>query len=82
MKSFCLISCIPINNFKAVKFHQCQSVHKTSIVAKGFHLCFPGFIPSRFKIVEYPSFAAEDNFCLSSKLILVQLHVCCSLYDK
>ena len=42
----------------------------------------PGFILSHFKILESPSFATKDNFCLSSKLISVQLHACRSVYDK
>ena len=47
------------------------SVHKTVIVAEGFHLQF------FFKLYNLsPSFAAKDNFCLSSKLITVKLHAC------
>lgn len=39
------------------------------------YLQFSGFILSRFKSWESSSFASKDNFfCLSSKLILVQLH--------
>ena len=70
-----------------IESRQIQSVpdlftRPASIVAKGFHLQFPGFILSRFKILESPNFAAKDNFCLSSKLVLVQIHSCRSLYDK
>ena len=53
-----------------------------SIVAKGFHLQFQGFILCRFRILESPSFAAKDNFCLSSKLISVQLRAFRSSYDQ
>ena len=73
----------------ALKIQSCQFpsvpdlfIRPASIIAKGFHLQFPGFILSRFKILESPNFAAKDNFCLSSKLVLVQIHSCRSLYDK
>ena len=44
-----------------------------SIVGKGFHLQFQAFILGRFRILESPRFSAKGNFCLSSKLISVQL---------
>ena len=50
----------------------CLSIRLASIVAKGFHLQFPGFIPSPIKTLESPSFAEKDNFCLCSKLNSVQ----------
>ena len=37
---------------------------------------FPRLVLSRFQNIKCPSFAANDNFCLSSKLISVQLHTC------
>ena len=40
---------------------------------------FPGFILSRFQILESLSFAAKDNFCLFSKLH-AQLYACLSSY--
>ena len=52
------------------------------IVAKGFHIQFPGFVPSHFKILESPSFVANDNYSLSRKLILVQVHAWPSSYVK
>ena len=46
-------------------------IRPDSIVAEGFHLQF------FFKLYNLsPSFAAKDNFCLSSKLITVKLHAC------
>ena len=56
------------------------SVHKTS--HKGFHLQFLGFIWNHLKILEAPSFATKENFCLSSRLISVQLHGGHSFYNK
>ena len=53
-----------------------------SIVVKGFHLQFSGFIPSHFRILESPSFVVNDNYSLSRKLSLIQLHACLSSYDK
>ena len=46
-------------------------IRPASIVAEGFHSQF------FFKLYNRsPSFAAKDNFCLSSKLITVKLHAC------
>ena len=56
------------------------SVHNTS--HKGFHLQFLGCIWDHLKILEAPSFATKENFCLSSRLISVQLHGGHSFYDK
>ena len=50
-----------------------------SIVAKGFHLQFQGFILSHIKSLELLS---KRQFSLSRKLISVQLHGSCSLYDE
>ena len=43
---------------------------------------FPRLVLSRFQNIKCPSFAANDNFCLSSKLISVQLHTCHRFYEK
>ena len=51
-----------------------QIIRPANTVAKGFHLQFPEFILSRFNTFGISSFAAKDNFCLSRKLISVQLH--------
>ena len=54
------------SNFIAVRLCQCLIlfIRPVSIVAKGFHLQFPGYILSCFKILESLSIATKDNFCL------------------
>ena len=56
------------SNFIAVRLCQCLIlfIRLASIVAKGFHLQFPGFIQNCFKILDSLSIATKDNLCLSS----------------
>ena len=81
MKNFCFVCCIRTKISKP-KSVSAWSVHKSG--QHSFQRVPPAIfriILSLFKILESPS-CNKDNFCLSSKLISVQLHACRSLYDK
>ena len=75
--NFCFVCYIHTENFTAVEF-----CHRVTQLAKGFHLQFSGFIQSRFKILESQIFATKNNFCLSGKLISVQLRAGHSFCNK
>ena len=82
MKNFRFVCCIRTKISKPPKSVSASSVHKTGQLS--FQRVPPAIfriILSLFKILESPS-CNKDNFCLSSKLISVQLHACRSLYDK
>ena len=82
MKNFRFVCCIRTKILKPPKSVSACSVHTT--VQHSFQRVPPAIfriILSLFKILESPS-CKKDNFCLSGKLISVQLHACRSLYDK
>lgn len=74
MKNVRFACCIRINKFKAVK----SAVRPASIVAEGIPTPITRSYPKSFYDLKIPDFAAKDNFCLFSKLILVER----SLHDK
>ena len=82
--NFCYASCIRIKIFRVNKFRQRPSdlfIRSASIVAKGFHVRFPGFTLIRFQHFRIPEVWNERHFFLSIKLILVQLHAGCSFHE-